>query len=99
MVMTGQDEKMEHLRRFFEEIARVMDQFEDVSRNFVLAEADSADMAATREAATKTDATLSSMATAELLSIAEPPRRKVCIRFGIDPRTGQRVCLQWVDMR
>lgn len=97
--MTERDEKIERLRLFCEEVASVMGRFEDVSRNFVLAEADSTDMVDT-EAMTGAAADSFSMAAAsEIMSLSEAPRQRVCIRFGIDPRTGRRVCLQWVDTR
>ncbi|HEX7184198.1 MAG TPA: hypothetical protein VF756_20385 [Thermoanaerobaculia bacterium] len=98
--MADQSEKIGRLRLFCEEVASVMDRFEDVSRNFVLAEADPADMMVPGEAATAEAAASFSMAAAdEILNLAEAPRRRVCIRFGIDPRTGRRVCLQWIDTR
>lgn len=95
--MTEQDERAERLRLFFEEIAGVMDRHENVSRNFVLAEADPSDMAVSRTAGAVEVAAAARAAADEMLSLAEAPRRKVCIRFGIDPRTGRRICLQWVD--
>lgn len=97
--MSEADENRERLIRFFEEVAEVMERHRDVARNFVLAEAESEDLEVLAEAAAPSEVPVSAMAADEALSSSAGQRRRVCIRFGIDPRTGQRVCLQWVDMR
>ncbi len=96
--MPDRDEQMEQLRVFMSEIAEVMDRHGEVSRNFVLAEADPSDMEISSEA-DGGDLLMAEAAPESLLAVMDAPRRKVCIRFGFDPRTGRRVCLQWVDAR
>jgi len=81
------------------EIAEVMERYGEVSRNFVLAEADPADLEAGPEADRGGALLMDEAAPGDLEMAMDAPRRKVCIRFGIDPRTGRRICLQWVDAR
>jgi hypothetical protein len=96
--MSDRDEQIEQLRVFMREIAEVMDRHADVSRNFVLAEADPAEMKTGSESGGSAGVT-AEVVREDLMAMMAAPRRKVCIRFGFDPRTGRRVCLQWVDAR
>lgn len=91
------EETRERLVRFFEDVAEVMRRHGDVARDFVLAEADPADLAEPTLAAADADGASASAKAAD--QVLNRNRRRVCVRFGIDPRTGRRICLQWVEMR
>jgi hypothetical protein len=91
------------LTQFFREVADVMARYPEVASRFVLAERGDLEPVA--------QANIMDLEPEEEDLIGDPPadaalrflraraagRRKVCVQFGIDPRTGERVCLKWVE--
>lgn len=86
------------LADFFRDIADVMARHPEVARRFVLAERDPIEEV--EEPGGMDFALIGDPATdgaTRFLRAQAVPRRKICVKFGIDPQTGQRICLKWVD--
>jgi hypothetical protein len=90
----------EKLASFFRDVADVMARHPDVSGGFVLAE-----RAAQEEGEAFVDREVEAAlvgdppldAATRFLLAQSAPRRRVCVKFGINPQTGERICLKWVD--
>lgn len=90
----------EQLASFFRDVAEVMARHPDVSGAFVLAERDAREEGEDSrdrelEAALVGDPPVD--AATRFLMAQAAPRRRVCVKFGINPQTGERICLKRVD--
>lgn len=100
--MSDNEEQRSRMEEFFREIADVMERHGEIAARFVLAEMESelsaaAGLAAGEEALEEVRPSARAAETTLALR-AEATRQRICVRFGVDPRTGQRVCLQWIEV-
>jgi hypothetical protein len=90
----------EKVARFFREVADVMARHPEVASKFVLAErgepgSEGRGMGAELEEGLIGDPP--SDAATRFLQARTEIKRKVCVQFGFDLQTGERICLRWVD--
>jgi|GEM_PF-4788976 len=88
----------EKMIEFFREVADVMRRHPEVADRFVLAERDAkgGETALGGEEEGLVGDGPSDAAT-HVMRARASFGRQVCVKFGIDPSTGQRVCVKWVD--
>jgi len=84
----------QRLSAFLAEIAEVMERHDEVSRGFVLARARAGHPPPAAQAAAQDNGERARLAVEMVRGASE----RVCIAWGIDPQTGQQVCIQWIDV-
>lgn len=102
--MSDNEDQRRRMELFFQEISEVMERHGEIASRFVLAE-----MGASSELQTVAESGAEGASTEGMPPAAraaetafalraEAARQRICVRFGVDPRNGQQVCLQWIEI-